>query len=240
MMDEFERRVRTALGELADSVPSSSHSWAEHHRRRELKQRRRRRKTVLVAAAAAIVLVAAVLVPSVLPHTDRERTGASPAPVRGPVYVLRPGTELLAGPFVLTTYVEDGQMHNAAAYVTANKDSQGPPTLCIWSGVAGEPVGTGPKSACYVSTVDKNPEATIIVTGRSVPDGVAKAHQGMWVFMTGARVASLRVYNRDGGMSESRLIGAGGGYNLFSGEFTDPGWFDAYDVHGVFIRSGKP
>ncbi|SDW52146.1 hypothetical protein SAMN05421504_101809 [Amycolatopsis xylanica] len=238
-MDEFEQRVRATLGELADSVPASPHAWAEQNRRRGRKQRSRR-ETVLVAVAASVVLIAAVLVPSMLIRQDREQTPASQGPVPGPVYVPEQGAELLAGPFVLTTSVHNGQTWNAVAYLVSGDKATRSPMLCTWFGAAGTAIaGAGPGSTCYPLPADKTPQPA--VAGHGLPDGAAASPpHGVWVFVTTSRVASLRVYNRDGGMSKPRLVGGGGGYSLFSGEYTDPGWFDAYDAHDVFIGSGVP
>lgn len=64
-MNELERRLRSALTEMAEEVPPSHHAWTELERRLALKSGRSRRWPALMAAAAAAV-VALIAVPVLL------------------------------------------------------------------------------------------------------------------------------------------------------------------------------
>ncbi len=64
-MDELERRLRSALVELAEEVPPSHNAWADQERRLALKSRRARVRPVLMAAVAAAV-AALIAVPVVI------------------------------------------------------------------------------------------------------------------------------------------------------------------------------
>jgi hypothetical protein len=76
-MDELERRLRSALTEMADEVPASRDAWGEHERRMARRGRQARRRPFLMAAAAAAV-VALILVP-VLVLNNRGGDGVTAA-----------------------------------------------------------------------------------------------------------------------------------------------------------------
>lgn len=64
-MDELERRLRSALTDMAEEVPPSHNAWAEQERRLALKSRGTRVRPALLAAVAAAV-VALVAIPVTL------------------------------------------------------------------------------------------------------------------------------------------------------------------------------
>ncbi|MEV4311571.1 hypothetical protein [Actinocrispum sp. NPDC049592] len=61
-MDELERRLRSALTDMAGEVPASTDAWGEHERRMARRGRQARRRPILVVAAAAAV-AALIMVP---------------------------------------------------------------------------------------------------------------------------------------------------------------------------------
>ncbi|OLZ52691.1 hypothetical protein BS330_22600 [Amycolatopsis keratiniphila subsp. nogabecina] len=187
---------------------------------------------VFVAVAAVVVLVAAAVVPSVVPRHDQEQPAASPSLELGPSYVPSAGKELLAGPFLLATYVENGKEWRAVAFLVSDTAVQGSASVCTWYGPQGTPISAGQRGACYPLPAEKNPGDRLDVVKYELP------HPGVWAFVAGAQVASLRVYNHDGSLANLTPAGAGGGYNVFSGKFERPTWFDAFAVNGGFLGSG--
>ncbi len=61
-MDELERRLRSALTDMAGEVPASTDAWGEHERRMARRGRQARRRPILMVAAAAAV-AALIMVP---------------------------------------------------------------------------------------------------------------------------------------------------------------------------------
>jgi hypothetical protein len=113
-MEELERRLRSALTELAEEVPPSHNAWIEHERRLALKSRRARVRPGLMAAVAAAV-VALIAVPvtvlnlksngveqAAIPTPDSSST-ASTAPSAAVItshrYTEIPGERLLTEPY---------------------------------------------------------------------------------------------------------------------------------------------
>jgi hypothetical protein len=134
-MDELERRLRSALTEMAEEVPPSHNAWAEQERRLALKSRPARVRPALLAAVAAAV-VALVAIPVTLlglrssdqvdhatlptatsvdqlpssPNTPQTTNGVP----YGPGYRVVPTEKLLVTPTIL-----DSAKGNTGLYVVA-------------------------------------------------------------------------------------------------------------------------
>jgi hypothetical protein len=142
-MDELERRLRSALADMAEEVPSSHHAWAEHQRRVAAKSRRDRRRPVLMAAAAAAV-VALIAVPTVIlntrgkaptqeagqgpptassaPSTETTKSSRTSVPPE-PKYVGGPGETVVTEPFVLTGTSKNNVANNTYVYTVRVNNS---------------------------------------------------------------------------------------------------------------------
>jgi hypothetical protein len=153
-MDELERRLRSALTEMAEEVSPSRDAWVEQERRLALKSSRARVRPALMAAvAAAVVALIAIPVmviglrpgpvehgsiPSSEPSEQSPATTFPPsASVRtalGNDYVAIPGEKLLTEPYPVNSTMtqQGGEVTNTVAY-TVYKDSVGGPALCIVS-----------------------------------------------------------------------------------------------------------
>ncbi|MBP2321905.1 hypothetical protein JOF56_002290 [Kibdelosporangium banguiense] len=79
-MDELERKLRSALTEMAEGVPPSHNAWTEQERRLALKSRRNRVRPALMAAVAAAV-VALVAVPVVIFNVRNAPVDAGAVPL---------------------------------------------------------------------------------------------------------------------------------------------------------------
>ncbi|MEV4311573.1 hypothetical protein [Actinocrispum sp. NPDC049592] len=142
-MDELERRLRSALVELAEEVPPSHNAWADQERRLALKSRRARVRPVLMAAVAAAVaaLIAVPVVifnlrPSgvqaggVLPaeeHPSSVATGPAsnwPPPKTGNNYVPVPNEKLITEPVSVETVTRPEGQWETLVYTVQRDGTQ--------------------------------------------------------------------------------------------------------------------
>jgi hypothetical protein len=150
-MDELERRLRSALAEMAEEVPPSHNAWAEQERRLALKSHGSRvRPALLAAVAAAVVALVAVPVtllsiksPNEVHHASMPTVNpASPSGATGPPttaktdqgptlsdygYRAIPGEQLVVGPSYVTNAKEGGNLQ-VVAYLVAR---DGNPNLLL-------------------------------------------------------------------------------------------------------------
>jgi hypothetical protein len=151
-MDELERKLRSALTEMAEEVSPSHHAWAEQERRLALKSRRNRVRPALMAAVAtAVVALIAVPVMVLNSRTVHVDEGAAPMPTEtGPSadvtfpdgqkkipYRADDGETLTAGPMVVGTKGTRDQMVNVYAYTIRDPKGQ---SLCYATNVEGNEI----------------------------------------------------------------------------------------------------
>jgi hypothetical protein len=202
-MDELERRLRSALTEMAEEVPPSHHAWTELERRLALKSRRSRRRPALMAAAAAAV-VALISVPVLLFDVRSENVQAA-----DPASPPPPSDTSLATRFgqVARYTAIDGETLLTAPYpvnnVSANKDvlaysvrRTGLPYLCFATVAYGGKVN-GPDQ----EGTPQCQQITTPLTGRllwistSVPGRTA----GTYIYVMSHPVDNLLIWKGGGG-----------------------------------------
>ncbi|MBP2321903.1 hypothetical protein JOF56_002288 [Kibdelosporangium banguiense] len=130
MTDELERKLRSALTEMADEVRPSHHPWAEHQRR--ISARRSRRPLLMAAVAAAVVALIAVPVMILQMRSDPVQAADIPEPSAPPTQTTtyssgrqpdgsfepQAGEKVLTPPVVLTSEGSSGDYVRTLAYTT--------------------------------------------------------------------------------------------------------------------------
>jgi hypothetical protein len=159
-MDELERKLRSALTEMAEEVSPSHHAWAEQERRLALKSRRNRVRPALMAAVAAAV-VALIAVPVVVLNSRSApvdmgavpmppNTGSTDIPLPSGEenkipYRTNDGETLTTGPLVVGTRSEARESVYVYAYTVRSAKGQ---SLCFATNVEGREIN-GPEQAQY-------------------------------------------------------------------------------------------
>ncbi|MFI7677117.1 hypothetical protein [Actinophytocola sp. NPDC049390] len=177
-MNDLEDRLRTGLGELADTVPPSPHARADLDRRLAGGPRRR---VPLIAAAAAVV-VAAVAVPVAV-----SGGGPGSAPVATGPTTAEPGssTGYLVGPVELGRFGD----HSAVLYV--REKGRGEEMCIAEQGPEGPPV---PRMCEQVPPTWPAPMGFVLdysVLGGDVPDSGPLPH--LMLFVVAPQVHELEV-----------------------------------------------
>lgn len=251
MMD-LEKRVRSTLHTLADSVPPSTDPRADLERRLAVRRpgrglgRRRpvTRPTLLAAAAAVVVIAVAGVVIPLATHRDPVERPATP-PGDGLVWSSDYAwVDAETGPHVLGTFERDGETVDAVAWLRGGE-------LCVGEGhhVAVGSSGQAPAALVGVSC-EQLPTAwptgsgpgSMVVTrpvlgGEAIHSGPVP---GLLLFLTAPQVATLDVRSGDGSPVAVRGLGAAGGSRLFLADFGAAPWgfgYTAKDSEGGVVES---
>ncbi|GAB3913209.1 hypothetical protein GCM10029964_122340 [Kibdelosporangium lantanae] len=226
-MDELERRLRSALAEMAEEVPPSHNAWAEQERRLALKSRGTRvRPALLAAVAAAVVALVAIPVtllsvrsPNPIDHASMPTVGQTSsttpqAPPSGRTtlgdqnwdehgYRSIPGEQLVVGPYYVDGAKGGGSLQ-VVAYVVA-RDHNPNLLLCTavlpqWAEVNG-PDQLGGASCREVPAQGKK----LVRLQELVPDA---ADKGVYLFVADPKVSTILLRRgEDDGYREAYQLG---------------------------------
>ncbi len=219
-MNDLEDRLRTTLGELADTVPPSPHARADLDRRLGRAPRRR----VLLTAAAAAAVVAAVTVPLAVSGTG---------PVARPAVPL-PGGSASASPGVVDPVVL-GRFGDHAAVLTVPDGER----MCVAETV---PAGqAAPAPTCEpVPGWPAEPMGLVItrqVLGEGAPDSGPLPH--LMLFVTAPEVRRLDVRRGDGAPVPVDLVTRTRDARFFLADFggsTQGFGYTARDASGAVVE----
>jgi hypothetical protein len=260
-MDELERRLRSALAEMAEEVPPSHNAWAEQERRLALKSHGSRvRPALLAVVAAAVVALVAVPVtvlslrsPNPVDHasmpTVNPTSPASPsAPpgarktTLGPAwsdhgYREIPGEQLVVKPSYVTSAKEGGNLH-VVAYIVA-KDGN-PNTLLCTAVVPESAEVNGPdqRGASFCREVPAQSKK-LVRFQMLTPDS---AEQGVYLFVADPKVSTILLRRgEDDKYTEAYQIGQAQTVVLLMGRTNSPlppKQYSAKDKDQQYIENG--
>jgi hypothetical protein len=206
-MDELERRLRSALTEMAEEVPPSHHAWAEHERRLALKSRRARVRPVLMAAAAVVALIAIPVVVlgmrtnqvdhAAIPTSDSSSPTAEPSsearmsqfPTTRNPYQPVAGEKLLTDPVWVAGSAKGS--FNVLVYAVY-RDGLGGPALC-YVVLPNDVVINGPSQSVYgapVCTPVKPPAKKLLWSMSMIPN---TSPPGTVLYVMGPQVDTMLV-----------------------------------------------
>jgi hypothetical protein len=263
-MDELERRLRSALADMAEEVPPSHNAWAEQERRLALKSHGSRVRPALMAAvAAAVVALVAVPVtllslrsPSQVDHasmpTVNPNSPVSPtAPTEpsdankttfGPTwsdhgYREIPGEHLVLKPSYVTGAKEGGNLHVVAYLVS--KD--GNPNLLLCTAVLPESAevnGPDQRGASFCREVPAQSKK-LVRFQMLTPDS---AEQGLYLFVADPKVSTILLRRgEDDRYTEAYQIGTAQTVVLLMGRMNSPlppKQYSAKDANQQYIEHG--
>jgi len=258
-MDELERRLRSALADMAEEVPPSHNAWAEQERRLALKSHGSRvRPALLAAVAAAVVALVAVPVtllslrsPSQVDHASMPTGPVSPtAPTErsdanktfGPTwsdhgYREIPGEHLVVKPSYVTSAKEGGNLHVVAYIVT--KD--GNPNLVLCTVVVPESAevnGLDQRGAPFCREVPAQ-SRKLVRFQMLTPDS---AEQGLYLFVADPKVSTILLRRgEDDKYTEAYQIGQAQTVVLLLGRTNSPlppKQYSAKDANQQYIENG--
>lgn len=218
-MQELERRLRSALTELAEEVPPSHNAWMEHGRRLALKSRRARVRPALMAAVAAAV-VALIAVPVMIlnlkpsgvePGTIPTSTTSAPiselprsvADSGSDRYTPVAGEQILTPPYVVTNIDKGTGEYWETLMYTAYQDKLNGAALCSITLPQGAKVNgeqqakLGVKPTCSPL---KPPAKRLLWFQGFVPNG-----NGAYVYVMAPQVNSVLVWSSNGYMLGYRV-----------------------------------
>jgi hypothetical protein len=248
-MDELERKLRSALTEMAEEVSPSHHAWAEHQRR--VSARKSRRPFLMAAVAAAVVALIAVPVMILQLRTDTVQSAETPPDPSTPpqitdsfppssdarfrpegVYRPQAGETVLTQP-VTVTY--DGPDIKAMAYTTQQDTKR---SLCVVRAAAQqEAVINGPAGSDCTSL---NPPRSgkFVWTSRLV----SAAGQGtVMLYVASEPTDHILVRRADGTYGRASRIAQGTEFSIFAvylGTKSPPAAYTARDKANVTLENG--
>jgi hypothetical protein len=255
-MTQLEDRLRTALDELAATVPPSANPVAEHNRRVAATESRRRRP--MLAAAAAVVVIAGVVVPSALNRGDGGGAPVAPPPtitatVLSPTGV-DPGLDdpyqsQVGEPMHIRDFTENGRAWTAWAFLERTVTASGWGfRLCLVGVPTGEPVNSPtrhPHSAGCTPLPgwpEGQPPPKVVtrsVLGANRPS--SGPLPGLLLFAALPEVSHLDVRAGDGTPVEVKQVLRISELALFLADFGQSSWgfgYTAKDSAGNVIESG--
>jgi hypothetical protein len=223
-MDELERRLRSALTEMAEEVSPSRDAWVEQERRLALKSGRARVRPALMAAVAAAV-VALIAIPVMvislrpsqvehgsIPGSESSEQPSTPTfPPSASIhaafsndYVPIPGEKLLTEPTPVNSTMRQqaGEVTNTVVY-TVYRDSVGGPVLCIVS-LPDRVKINGQEQAKYppLCTPLKAPAKRLLWYQGAVPNG-----SGAYLYVMAPQVDTMLVRVDNGYRQAYRIAG---------------------------------
>jgi hypothetical protein len=219
-MEELERRLRSALTELAEEVSPSHNAWIEHERRLALKSRRARVRPALMAAVAAAV-VALIAVPVMILNLKPSGTdqGAIPtsdsSPSPGPPpsasattsyrYTPIAGEQLLTEPYLVASTNKGGGDYWDVLVYTVYQDRLKSTLLCSVVLPPGASVNGVEQKAAADPTCSllKPPAKRLLWYQGYVPNG-----EGVYIFVMSPPVQSVLAWNDTSGYVLANPIGA--------------------------------
>ncbi|TCO64743.1 hypothetical protein [Actinocrispum wychmicini] len=211
-MDELERRLRSALTDMAGEVPPSHNAWAEQERRLALKSRRTRlRPALLAAVAAAVVALVAIpviilnsrssapvdhaAIPTATPPESSESSASPPVKtfpqVNGYSYQSIPGETLLTPP----TWLDNLQQGRSIVGYVVNRESLGGPAWCYAVVTQGGPVNGPNQQGAATCQPIKPAGKSLFWSQTQIPDTDTP---GVFVFVTGPQVDNILVRRGEG------------------------------------------
>jgi hypothetical protein len=258
-MTQLEDRLRTALDELAATVPPSQNAVAEHDRRVAATESRRRRP--MLAAAAAAVVIAGMVGPSALSRNSESTvddggnavaptyTATVSAPKGGDPGLDEPYQAQVGDPVQLGRFTESGKEWIAFAFAERTVTGSGwGYRLCVLAVPAGEPVNSPIRHTNSEGCTslpgwpDGQPEPKVVT--RSVL-GADRPSSGplrqLLLFVAVPEVTRLDVRAGDGTPVEVRQIMRIPELVMFLADFgtSYEGFgYDARDAAGNIIESG--
>jgi hypothetical protein len=249
-MDELERKLRSALTEMAEEVAPSHHPWAEHQRR--ISARKSRRPFLMAAVAAAVVALIAVPVmvlqlrsdsvqvadvPPETPTPPRtsEATPPSPGVVTPPQGIYRPqaGETVLTQPVIVVYDTPDSK---TMAYTT---ELNGKRNLCLVQVKSQEatPVITG-AAASSCSSLSPPRSGKYVWTSLLVP---STGQGGQMLYVASEPTDHVLVRKKDGTYGKAYRIAQGTDFSLFAvhlGTNSPPAAYTARDKANVALENG--
>lgn len=142
-MSELETTLRAGLDALADEVPPSHDPLTEQRRRLAARTSRPRRTPALAAAAAALLVLAGVGIPLTLDRDGRQAPAAGPASTPHAAVPPEDAGRVVAGPYLIDEFTEDGRQWRAWTYVLAEQ------VVCVTgTPKAGPPTARHPNGEC--------------------------------------------------------------------------------------------
>jgi hypothetical protein len=220
-MDELERRLSSALTEMAEEVSPSHHAWVEQERRLALKSRRARVRPALMAAVAAAV-VALIAVPVMvlnlrsappvehgsLPTSDPSTPGTS-GPSGGRSTFANPGDyqyRSVAGETLVTQpawldSTKDGSRSVVGYTIARNGVSQVCYAVVPYAGTVNGPDQQVPP-VCSVVKPAKG------MRWAQVPVNADTESQGVYIYVTNSQVKTILLRRgEDDGYRQAEIIG---------------------------------
>lgn len=228
-MDELERRLRSALTEMAEEVPPSHNAWAEQERRLALKSRRAKRRPALIVAAAAavaLILVPVLVLRSKTSTVDQADT-PPPTTTTGPpsesmVYPV-PGTpeyRPVPGETIITLPAPvASNRDNVTTYVyTVSKDSK--PAMCFSDAptTRGAVIeGSQRRSACIALTPPRPGKYVWLQYGMS-----NQKEQGLYIYIASDPTDNILIRRAEGGYTSAYKLSSGKDFSIFVSYLNSP------------------
>ncbi|MET0237938.1 MAG: hypothetical protein ABW224_25085 [Kibdelosporangium sp.] len=248
-MDELEQRLRSALTELAEEVPSSRHPWAEHQRR--LAKRKSRRPFLMGLVAATVMASVAVPVvvlqtrsgtvqiadipePTPQPGPENPDTSGSNFPAAG-AYRPQPGETVLTQPVAVLYEGADSEHVRTFVYTTQQSEKR---FLCLAKikGQAAAVINGAVDSVCSLMTPPR--AGRYVWISRLVS---SSTHGGQMLYVASEPTDSLLVRKTEGTYGVAHRIAQATGFTLFSvdlGSNNPPLAYTARDKANVSLENG--
>ena len=241
-MNDIEDRLRTSLGELADTVPASPHARADLARRLT---RRPDRRPWLVAAAAAVVIAAAVVPVVVNQGRDRVSGDGVPAPTtttRAPAGTTTsklPNGDL-TGWIELASFEHDGADMTAVLAVTAMTDGE------HWCVDVDYPPGYPPTLGGYCDIVPtwpahEPPGSLVLTHGVLIEEAPGSGPlPNLMLLITSPKVTTVEVGDAMGAPVPVRQVAKTPGATFYLADFPETyvGFrYTAKDANGTVLES---
>jgi hypothetical protein len=251
-MEELERRLRSALTELAEEVPPSHNAWTEHERRLALKSRRARVRPGLMAAVAAAV-VALIAVPvmilnlkpsgtdqAAIPTSESSASSGprSTSPTRPDRYTPVDGEQLLTEPTAVGVVSKgNGTFWDLLVY-TVYQDKPKSVMLCsivLPQGVPIHGIDQAKNGAEPICVPLKSPAKRLLWYQGYLPYG-----QGVYVYVMSPQVQSVLAWNASSGYAVASPIGVTKDFVVLKATVgqTPPQQYTARDANKATLENG--